>query len=78
MLAGDRRNIPGAVRASGGLSTTPADVDRFLDAVGVIADGGPPPVAYHQDPATGDFWPEGESAPWSSGDRSLGAPCARG
>jgi selenocysteine lyase/cysteine desulfurase len=78
VLAGDRRNIPGAVRASAGLSATAADVDRFLDAVGAMARGGPPPVAYLQDQATGDFWPEGEAAPWSSGDRSLGAPCARG
>jgi selenocysteine lyase/cysteine desulfurase len=78
VLAGDRRNVPGAVRASAGISVTTAEIDRFLDAVGAIALGGPPPVEYHQDAATGDFWPEGESAPWSSGDRSLGAPCARG
>jgi len=78
VLAGDRRNIPGAVRASAGLSVTPAEIDRFVDAVAVIAHGGPPPVEYRQDQATGDFWPEGEAAPWSSGDRSLGAPCSRG
>ena len=30
---GDRTAIPGAVRASCGLSTTEADVDRFLAAV---------------------------------------------
>jgi len=78
VLAGDRRNIPGAVRASAGLSVTPAEIDRLLDAVAVIAGGGPAPVAYEQDQATGDFWPEGAAAPWSSGDRSLGAPCSRG
>ena len=30
VLTGDRRTIPGAVRASAGLSTTPADVDRLV------------------------------------------------
>ncbi len=78
VLAGDRRSIPGAVRASAGLSVTPAEVDRLLDAVARIADGEPAPVTYEQDQATGDFWPAGASAPWSSGDRSLGAPCSRG
>jgi len=78
VLAGDRRRIPGAVRASAGLSTTTVDVDRLLDAVALISDGSPPPVAYEQDPGTGDYWPAGASAPWSAGDRSLGASCARG
>jgi len=78
VLAGDRTRIPGAVRASAGLSVTPAEVDRFLAAVAVVADGSPPPVVYHQDQATGDYWPEGDAAPWSTGDRALGASCARG
>lgn len=78
VLHGDRTRIPGAVRASCGLSTTEADVARLLDAVATIANGEPPPVDYHQDPATGDYWPEGASAPWSTGDRSLGSSCARG
>jgi selenocysteine lyase/cysteine desulfurase len=78
VLAGDRTRIPGAVRASAGLSVTPAEVQRFLDAVAVVADGSPPPVAYRQDAATGDFWPEGDRAPWSTGDRALGASCSRG
>ena len=34
---GDRREIPGAVRASAGLSTSPADVDRFLAAFSELA-----------------------------------------
>lgn len=75
---GDRRHIPGAVRASASVSTTGADIDRFLAAVRVVADGTEPPVAYRQDPTTGDYWPEGTAAPWSTGDRSLGASCARG
>jgi hypothetical protein len=78
VLAGDRTRIPGAVRASAGLSVTPAEVQRFLDAVAIVADGSPPPVAYRQDAATGDFWPEGDHAPWSTGDRALGASCSRG
>lgn len=78
VLRGDRRSIPGAVRASACLSTTAAEIDRFLDAMRVIADGSPPPVAYAQDETTGDYWPEGEAAPWSTGDRSLGASCSRG
>jgi len=75
---GDRTSIPGAIRASCGLSTTEADVDRFLAAVAVIAGGDDAPVPYHQDAVTGDWWPAAESAPWSTGDRSLGSACARG
>jgi selenocysteine lyase/cysteine desulfurase len=75
---GDRRAIPGAVRASAGISTTSGDIDRFLDAVGRIAGGEPPPVPYRQDPHTGDFWPDSDEPHWSAGSRRLGAPCARG
>lgn len=75
---GDRRRMPGAVRASAGLSTTGADVDRFLDAVAHIASGEPPPVPYDQDPHTGDFWPHSDDPNWSNEDRRLGASCARG
>ena len=57
--AGDRRHLPGAVRASAGINTTADDIDRFLGAVAAIADGQPSPVAYRQDPCTGDYWPEG-------------------
>ena len=77
VLAGDRTKIPGAVRASCGLSTTVADVDRFLGAVAHIAHEAPP-VPYHQDATTGDFWPGDESAPWSTRNRDLGGSCARG
>jgi selenocysteine lyase/cysteine desulfurase len=78
VLRGDRRDIPGAVRASAGLSTTAADVDRFLAAVADIAGGARPPVPYDQDPVTGDFWPRTEHPAWSSAARHLGASCARG
>ncbi len=66
------------MRASAGLSTTAADVDRFLDAVAGIAAGEPPPVPYDQDPHTGDFWPRGDDTPWADAARRLGASCARG
>ncbi len=76
--SGDRRNVPGAVRASCGINTTLEDIDRFLRAVASIAAGEPAPVAYQQDPATGDYWPEGEVRGWASADRAVGASCARG
>jgi hypothetical protein len=75
---GDRRNLPGAVRASGGLSTSINDVDRLVSAVADIASGQPAPVAYHQDPHTGDFHPEDGPAVASRDDRAVGASCARG
>jgi selenocysteine lyase/cysteine desulfurase len=78
VLRHDRRQMPGAVRASAGLSTSQADVDRFLVAVAEIAAGKPAPVAYTQDPSTGDYWPEGTAPGWTADDRSLGASCARG
>jgi selenocysteine lyase/cysteine desulfurase len=77
VLRGDRRHVPGAVRASAGLSTTDADIDRFLAAVEGIAAGAPEPVAYEQDVHTGDYWPQAADA-WSSPGRHLGASCARG
>jgi selenocysteine lyase/cysteine desulfurase len=75
---GDRRAIPGAVRASTGLSTTAADVDRFVTAVAAVANGEPSPVPYDQDLHTGDFWPRGDDTPWADAARRLGASCARG
>ena len=78
VLRGDRRTIPGAVRASAGISVSTEDVDRFLGALSVIADGTPPPVEYHQDTVTGDFWPRDDEAPWPTTDHEVGAPCARG
>ena len=78
VLRGDRRSIPGAVRASAGIGTTEDDVDRLLEAVAHLAGGEPAPVAYRQDPHTGDYWPEGEVPGWSERDRALGASCARG
>jgi selenocysteine lyase/cysteine desulfurase len=75
---GDRRSMPGAVRASASLGTSPADVDRFLEAVAAIASGEPGPVAYEQDLHTGDYWPVTTDERWASARRRLGASCARG
>ena len=61
---GDRRRLPGAVRASAGINTTADDIDRFLGAVAAIAAGQPSPVAYRQDPCTGDYWPTGDTLGW--------------
>ena len=78
VLRGDRRRIPGAVRASASLSTTQADIDRFVDAVRGIAAGDEPPVPYDQDEHTGDYWPHTDEAGWSEASRRIGASCARG
>jgi selenocysteine lyase/cysteine desulfurase len=75
---GDRRVIPGAVRASAAISTTPEEVQAFLAAVADIASGKPPPVPFAQDEHTGDFWPELDMPGWSAADRILGASCGRG
>jgi len=78
VLRGDRTEMPGAVRASAGLSTTTEDVERFLGAMARIAVGEPSPVEYEQDPHTGDYWPSTAEGPWSAARRRLGAGCARG
>jgi selenocysteine lyase/cysteine desulfurase len=75
---GDRRAIPGAVRASGSIATSRADIDRFLNAVDDLANGKGTGISYRQDVRTGDYWPEGSAAGWTTEDRSLGASCARG
>ena len=74
---GDHRHMPGAIRASAGLSTSIDDIDRLIAAVADIASGRPAPLAYHQDPRTGDFHLE-DRTPGPGGDRALGASCARG
>lgn len=76
--AGDRRAMPGAVRASAGLSTSVADIDLLLAAVRQIAAGDPARLDYDQDPHTGDFWPTGDIPGWTTNDRAVGASCARG
>jgi selenocysteine lyase/cysteine desulfurase len=78
VLRGDRRDIPGAVRASAGIDTTEDDVDALLDAVAEIARGERSPVDYEQDLPTGDWYPVGALPGWSDLDRNLGSSCARG
>ncbi|MGH9103358.1 MAG: hypothetical protein ACRDYD_10335, partial [Acidimicrobiales bacterium] len=82
VLAGDHSSVPGAVRASCGISSTAADVDNLLAAVAVLAAdaaaGRPPPVLYDQDPRTGDFWPRTDRPGWSAHERDSSLSCARG
>jgi selenocysteine lyase/cysteine desulfurase len=78
VLRGDRRGMPGAVRASATIGTTGSDVERFLDAVRAITSETTPPVPYEQDEVTGDYWPTGDAPGWTAEDRTLGASCARG
>jgi selenocysteine lyase/cysteine desulfurase len=82
VLGGDHRTMPGAVRASCGISTTVEDVDSLLGALSSLAEdaaaGTAPPVPYEQNPRTGDFWPRSDRIGWAAEDRDLGASCARG
>ncbi len=74
---GDRRAMPGAVRASCAINTTLADIEALLDAVRQIAGGLRAPFAYHQNPATGDYFPDPASG-WPVDEHSLGASCSPG
>ena len=47
-------------------------------ALRTLVAGEPAPVTYVQDGVTGDYWPEGDAAGWSTADRPAGAACARG
>lgn len=78
MLRGDRSRMPGAVRASAGISTTDAHIDRLLAAVARIAQGRTPPVEYTQDIRTGDFSPDPRFVPWHIGSRPHGSSCSPG
>ncbi len=78
VLSHDRRSVPGAVRASAGLSTSVGDIGTLVAAVADIASGQPAPVHYVQDHHTGDYWPEDGPPGWTAQDRSVGASCARG
>jgi selenocysteine lyase/cysteine desulfurase len=78
VLRGDRSRMPGAVRASAGLNTTPADIDRLLEAVARIARGDEPPVRYLQEPRTGDFTPDPGQVPWQTAFRAHGSSCSPG
>ena len=74
---GDRREIPGAVRASAGLSTSSDDIEYLLGALAELVGGKPAPVEYTQD-LSGDFLPPATASTWIEGDEGPGAPCAPG
>jgi len=82
VLRGDHGGLPGAVRASCGISTTAAEVDHLLAAVAAVADeaatGRPPPVPYVLDPRTGDFWPVTDRPGWTRPDDRPSTSCAPG
>jgi selenocysteine lyase/cysteine desulfurase len=58
MLAGDRSDMPGLLRASFGLYNTFEDIDRLVEALTRIA-GGDYTGKYHQVVSTGEYIPEG-------------------
>jgi len=74
---GDRRSMPGAVRASCGINSTEADIDALLVAVADIARGTPAPVDYVQDPRSGDFFPDPATG-WCVDVRVQRGPCSPG
>jgi selenocysteine lyase/cysteine desulfurase len=59
---GDRRHMPGAVRASLGINGSVDDVERLCAAVARLAGGDPPQCEYVQDRHSGDFAPSGSAA----------------
>jgi hypothetical protein len=76
--AGNRADIPGAVRASLGINATISDVERLCAAVARLASGDPAPVQYDQDLQTGDFSPAGPRAPGLAAERWRGSSCSTG
>jgi selenocysteine lyase/cysteine desulfurase len=65
ILAGDRRQMPGLVRASFGLYNTPEEIDLLAEALTRIARGDYR-GRYHQDPKSGEYHPEGFSPDFTS------------
>lgn len=66
MQAGDRRQVPGAVRVSFGVGVTESDVDSLIEALHTISDRGPQ-WEYRSDPVTGDYEPLRDPRPWPLG-----------
>jgi selenocysteine lyase/cysteine desulfurase len=75
ILAGDRSEMPGMTRISFGLYNTIEEVDRFLEALSVVAAGGYR-GRYQQDPASGEYRPDGW-APDFEAAFPLSSPAAR-
>ena len=71
VLRGDRSRMPGAVRASAGINTTEADVERLLAAVARIASGEDPPIEYRRIPTLAISRP---ILKWRPGALFLGSP----
>lgn len=63
MKAGDKLQVPGAVRLSIGLGTTKADIDYLVDALKAISAEGPR-WKYGVDPQTGEYAPMPDPRPW--------------
>jgi selenocysteine lyase/cysteine desulfurase len=63
-----RSSLPGAVRASTGISTSHEEVEALLRALEEIVKHPTSSFEYHTDPVTGEYWPEGFSRP----DEDLG------
>ena len=82
VLAGDHSTMPGAVRASCGISSSAADVDALIEAVSAIADSAGQAsgskIVYEQDSRTGDFWPMSDAPGWGREERPSSASCAVG
>ncbi len=74
---GDRRQMPGAVRASLGVNSSLADIERLCAAVARLASLGPAPVSYVQDPRSGDFSPS-RDRPRGLPTRQHGSSCSPG
>ena len=74
---GDRQSLPGAVRASCGINTSDDDVQKLLDAVSLIASGSGAPCEYHQDPVSGDYFPD-PAIGWLADVRRHGGSCSPG
>ena len=75
--AGDRSKMPGAVRASLGINAGEADVARLCDAVRRVVTT-PPDVAYRQDTASGDYFPDGPDGFWLTPPEPHSATCSPG
>jgi len=58
MLAGDKSEMPGMVRASFGLYNSTDDIEALVEALTRIAQGKYTGI-YHQDRSSGEFKPEG-------------------
>jgi selenocysteine lyase/cysteine desulfurase len=58
ILSGDRRQMPGMTRLSFGLYNTTEEIDRLLEALAIVA-AGTFKGRYMQEPASGEFHPDG-------------------